>query len=80
MLVVDPGKRLLALTSIFFFGLCVAKITRMLVLRRRAAITQPLSLFWRRFSDAGDRSTQSQSVEIAPWSARFAGMAPHLAA
>jgi threonine/homoserine/homoserine lactone efflux protein len=39
MLVVDPDKRLLALASIFLFGLCAAKIARMLVLRRRAAIT-----------------------------------------
>jgi hypothetical protein len=41
MLVVDPGKRLLAITGIFFFGFCAAAIAWMLVLRRRTAITQP---------------------------------------
>jgi Ca2+/Na+ antiporter len=41
MLVVDPGKRLLALASIFLSGLAAAKVARMLVLRRRAAIIQP---------------------------------------
>jgi hypothetical protein len=37
MLVVDPSQWLIALGSIFFFGLCAAKIGRMLVLRRRTA-------------------------------------------
>jgi hypothetical protein len=37
MLVVDPSQWLIALASIFLFGLCAAKFTRMLVLRRRMA-------------------------------------------
>ena len=37
ILVVDPRQWLVALASIGFFGLCAAKITRMLVLRRRTA-------------------------------------------
>jgi hypothetical protein len=35
--VVDSSHWLVALTSTIFFGLCAAKITRMLVLRRRTA-------------------------------------------
>jgi hypothetical protein len=41
MLVVDPGERLIALTSIVFFCACAAALAHMLVLHRR---------------DAGDRS------------------------
>jgi hypothetical protein len=37
MLVVDPSQWPVALASIIFFGLCAAKIARMLVLRRRTA-------------------------------------------
>ena len=37
MLVFDPGSRLTALSCTIFFGLCTAKITRLLVLRYRAA-------------------------------------------
>jgi len=41
MLIADPSNWLIALTGIFFFGLCAAKIFWMLVLRRRATIVQP---------------------------------------
>jgi len=41
MLIVDPRNWLLAISSIFFFGLCAAKIIWMLVLRRRATIARP---------------------------------------
>jgi hypothetical protein len=40
MLVFDPGSRLTALFCTAFFGLCAAKIARLLVLRRRMAATQ----------------------------------------
>ena len=39
MLVFDPGSRLTALACTFFFGLCAAKIARLLVLRHRVAST-----------------------------------------
>jgi hypothetical protein len=38
IIVIDPENWLLALGSIVFFGFCAAVTTRMLVLRRRAAI------------------------------------------
>jgi hypothetical protein len=41
MLIVDPKQWLVALASIFFFGLCSAKIARMLVLQRRSAGVEP---------------------------------------
>jgi hypothetical protein len=37
MFVVDPSQWFVALASIIFFGLCAAKIARMLVLRHRTA-------------------------------------------
>jgi hypothetical protein len=40
MLVVDPSQWRVALASIVFFGLCAAKVVRMLVLRRRIAGVQ----------------------------------------
>lgn len=40
MFIGDPGSRLIALASIIFFGLCAAKVTHMLVLRHRAAVTR----------------------------------------
>jgi Ca2+/Na+ antiporter len=40
MLVFEPGSRLTALACTAFFGLCAAKIARLLVLRRRMAATQ----------------------------------------
>jgi Ca2+/Na+ antiporter len=39
MLVFDPGSRLTALACTVFFGLCAAKIARLLVLRNRMAAT-----------------------------------------
>jgi hypothetical protein len=41
IIVFDPGNWLIALASIVFFGLCAAVFTRRLVLRWRAATTQP---------------------------------------
>ena len=41
MFVADPGSRLTALFCTIFFGLCAAKIARLLVLRRRAVTVQP---------------------------------------
>jgi hypothetical protein len=38
MLFVDPGKRLIAVVSIGFFGICAAFAMYMLVLRRRATM------------------------------------------
>jgi hypothetical protein len=35
MLVADPNHRLIAFATIFFFGLCLASVARMLILRRR---------------------------------------------
>jgi Gpi18-like mannosyltransferase len=40
MLVFDSGSRLTALACTAFFGLCAAKITRLLVLRHRMAATR----------------------------------------
>jgi Ca2+/Na+ antiporter len=40
MLVFDPGSRLTALFCTAFFGLCAAKIARLIVLRHRTAATQ----------------------------------------
>jgi hypothetical protein len=40
MLVFDPGSRLTALACTVFFGLCAAKIARLLVLRHRMAATR----------------------------------------
>ena len=40
MLIFDPGSRLTALFCTAFFGLCAAKIARLLVLRHRTAATQ----------------------------------------
>ena len=39
MLVFDPGSRLTGLACTFFFGLCAAKVARLLVLRHRVAST-----------------------------------------
>jgi hypothetical protein len=41
MFVADPGSRLTALSCTIFFGLCAAKITRMLMLRHGTATTRP---------------------------------------
>ncbi|SDP51702.1 hypothetical protein [Afipia sp. GAS231] len=40
MLIFDPGNRLTALLCTAFFGLCAAKIARLMVLRRRTTATQ----------------------------------------
>jgi hypothetical protein len=40
MLAFDPGSRLTALACTVFFGLCAAKIARLLVLRHRMAATR----------------------------------------
>ena len=40
MLVFDPGSRLMALFCTAFFGLCAAKIARLIMLRRRMTATQ----------------------------------------
>jgi hypothetical protein len=41
MLAFDPGSRLTAFACTAFFGLCAAKIARLIVLRNRTAMTQP---------------------------------------
>jgi hypothetical protein len=38
--IVDPGQWVVALAAILFFGLCAAKITRMLVLQRQDTVTR----------------------------------------
>ena len=40
LLVIEPGRWLVALASIGFFGLCAATAARLLVLRRRIAPTR----------------------------------------
>jgi hypothetical protein len=40
ILIFDPGSRLTALACTAFFGLCAAKIIRLLVLRHRMAATR----------------------------------------
>ena len=41
MLIFDPGSRLTALFCTAFFGLCAAKIARLIVLRHRMEATRP---------------------------------------